>query len=60
MLGEGLRMSLTGIFFTGRGLYYFPNQFDVLFDWVPLVVLGSLFIFSSLSEQRSKKGPMEL
>lgn len=57
MIGEGLRMAVMAVFFHDMGWWYFPNTFDLLFDWVPLVMLGSiLFLDSLLQFYRSKSG----
>jgi len=48
MIGEGLRMVVMAVFFQGQGWYYFPNTFDVLFDWLPLVILGSILLYESI------------
>ena len=28
--------------------HYAPNTFDMFFDWVPLVILGSIFFFEGM------------
>ena len=59
MLGEGSRMICMGIW--GEGWVYRPGVFDMFFDWLPLVVLGSVFIgwgfweFYELMVAREKK-----
>jgi hypothetical protein len=41
MLGEGLRMVVMGLFYPDY--WYRPNTFDLFFDWLPMVFLGSFF-----------------
>lgn len=50
MLGEGARMVAMFVFHADAGWWYFPNTFDVFFDWLPLVILGTYFLVSSLLE----------
>jgi hypothetical protein len=42
MAGEGARMVMMGLFHQDQ--YYQPNLFDILFDWVPLTVIGIIFL----------------
>ncbi len=43
MVGHGLRMIVQGIFM--RGSSYFPNTFDLIFDWLTLAVLGLILFW---------------
>lgn len=53
MLGEGARMIIMSIFY--QGWRYSPNTFDMFFDWVPLVILGSIFFFEGIKSFHSEK-----
>ncbi len=46
MLGEGARMVIMAIF--QQSWYYQPNAFDLLFDWVPLMILGTLIFYEGV------------
>lgn len=48
MAGEGARMVIMGLLY--RDQYYQPNLFDVFFDWVPLLLLGSVFLLMSIRD----------
>jgi hypothetical protein len=46
MLGEGARMVVMALFF--QDWHYSPNTFDMFFDWMPLVILGSIFFYEGI------------
>jgi hypothetical protein len=50
MIGEGLRMAVMAIFYKGQGWSYFPNAFDLFFDWLPLVILGSFIFLEAMAQ----------
>lgn len=46
MFGEGARMVIMALSY--QGWHYAPNMFDMFFDWVPLVILGSIFLLEGI------------
>jgi hypothetical protein len=48
MIGHGLRMIYQGVFFKGSS--YFPNTFDIFFDWLTLAVLGSIIFYFGIKK----------
>lgn len=47
MIGHGARMLFQGIFAPGTS--YVPNTFDLIFDWLILVILGCFILWFALS-----------
>lgn len=48
MLGEGARMVVMGLFYKDH--WYNPNLFDIFFDWLPMVVIGLVFLSFGIRE----------
>jgi hypothetical protein len=46
MIGHGLRMIFQGTFQPGSS--YYPNTFDLFFDWLTLTVLGVIVLYLTL------------
>lgn len=48
MIGHGLRMIYQGLFRPDS--YYFPNTFDLFFDWLSLFALGCFVLWFAISQ----------
>lgn len=63
MLGEGARMVIMALFH--QNWYYQPNTFDLFFDWVPLMIFGSLIFYEGvrsfyIEKKSEQKGMKEI
>lgn len=48
MVGEGLRMVVMGLFHKDQ--WYNPGLFDIFFDWLPMVIIGTAFLVQGLRD----------